>query len=536
MAVTIKINPFSDTLDMYGEPDRSAAYSLSGTISISLSSPFSLFERRRAVRLLLRSLTIVFEGQSELISQEMGYVPYRLCRVAQELVLGDPVELTNEGHEDSDRPCTWDVVFNLTVPGWLPATTTFGDVGTGEAGTRYALYATAKFDNVDDGTGRSWLSALCSPFHSRSRTVNARRCSVQLNRLVTSLGETSSSASQTVNYSVLADGAGDASRIPADTLSKLRVVASVPEYVDMTESSFTICLRMRTDGLAESETQRLRVAGFNVEVEQVERYRSSPSPAYTMLYPVPCASEQPPQIPLLNSNPFQSVFDMGITRDVSCNRVCARSFSVLPPHDEARHYLLAGDGHVFTPDTAAASDRTRPWYSIHTDIPFVQTPYVHVPENFDGAYGGFRLRESAHSPLFSVTHRLHVALVCSYDLPDGERVEELLRFNVPLRFARIYTPSSRAETPVPVPLLSGHSPASSVDSACCALPGLRSALPCASLPYAQTLPAYSQLFDANGERKIDYSVPLPLYTPRSPSSEGGIEDEMKDVTSPPGLS
>jgi hypothetical protein len=34
-----------------------------------------------------------------------------------------------------------------------------------------------------------------------------------------------------------------------------------------------------------------------------------------------------------------------------------------------------------------------------------------------------------------------------------------------------------------------------------------------SAPYSQSLPAYSQLFYSNGERKIDYSTPLPLYEP-----------------------
>jgi hypothetical protein len=35
-------------------------------------------------------------------------------------------------------------------------------------------------------------------------------------------------------------------------------------------------------------------------------------------------------------------------------------------------------------------------------------------------------------------------------------------------------------------------------------------------PSAQSLPAYSQLFDYNGDRKIDYSVQLPPYTPYLP--------------------
>jgi hypothetical protein len=53
-----------------------------------------------------------------------------------------------------------------------------------------------------------------------------------------------------------------------------------------------------------------------------------------------------------------------------------------------------------------------------------------------------------------------------------------------------------------------------------------------SLPYVHSLPAYSQLFDFNGERKIDYSVPLPVYTVNvAPSAEvsavgGGAKSKL----------
>lgn len=44
-----------------------------------------------------------------------------------------------------------------------------------------------------------------------------------------------------------------------------------------------------------------------------------------------------------------------------------------------------------------------------------------------------------------------------------------------------------------------------------------------SSPYVPNLPAYSQLFDSNGDRKIDYSVPLPLYTPQLPPSTSHLQ-------------
>lgn len=45
------------------------------------------------------------------------------------------------------------------------------------------------------------------------------------------------------------------------------------------------------------------------------------------------------------------------------------------------------------------------------------------------------------------------------------------------------------------------------------------------VPYS--LPAYSQLFDSNGDRKIDYS--LPVYTPNGSPSSKPIELDAPPV-------
>ncbi|KAI0950093.1 hypothetical protein AcW1_006085 [Taiwanofungus camphoratus] len=526
MTVTIEILPFSDSLDMYGEPDKSAAYSLSGNISISLSSSSSFFERRRTIRLLLQSLTVVFEGQSELITPETGYAPCRLCSVSKELLLDEPVELSNEGHEDSDKPCVWNVVFNLTVPGWLPATSAFGDVENEEAGTRYALYATAKFVNLDDGRGRSWLSACCTSFRSQTRIVRAPRCDIQLNRFMNVHGDSPSSSltslSSTVDYSVYAEpqemeGVKDASRIPTDILSKLRAIISVPEYADMTENSLPLCLRLRTKDLPQEQCKRLRITDFSLELEQTEQYRTAPSSSYTSRFPVPPPSEQPPRKPLLRAHPLQAIYEIGFAAAAPPKNIYTRAFSLLPGGASGR-YSLAGDGYVFAED---ADSNHATWYSIRTYAPF-----VHVASNSHGAPEArkYRLRESGQSPLLSVNHRLYVALTCTYDLTDGdnpERATERLQFHIPLRFARVLLDSplvSRPVTPSPSPPLSARSSSSSLSSLDARTLPLGCGSPLASLPYAQALPAYSQLFDLNGERKIDYSIPLPAYTPRAPCS------------------
>lgn len=86
-------------------PSPSSAYSLSGHISISLSSPFSLFESRRTARLLLQSISLTFEGQSEVFTPNTGYSSLRLCAVTRELAPSVPIQLSNQGHEDSSEPC-----------------------------------------------------------------------------------------------------------------------------------------------------------------------------------------------------------------------------------------------------------------------------------------------------------------------------------------------------------------------------------------------------------------------------------------------
>lgn len=194
MAVVLDIRPFSDTLFMYGEANSSSAFSLAGHVNISIPPTRSFLNRSRpTTRLLLRSLVITFEGQSEVITPVTGYAPVRLCSVSQELIRGDPIELSNEGLEYSTSPCSWDAVFDIRVPGWLPVTSTYGDADFEETGTRYALYATATCVLLEDGPSSFSLFNLCAPFCSRSKTVDAPQCPVTVRRVVEPPAEPSGS-------------------------------------------------------------------------------------------------------------------------------------------------------------------------------------------------------------------------------------------------------------------------------------------------------------------------------------------------------
>ena len=278
MAVTIDIVPFSDPLEMVGEPDPSSAYSLSGHVAISISSQNSFFNRRRrTVRLILQSLTIAFEGQTELISPQISYVPLRLCSVTRQVAPPEFIELSNDGHEDSDDRCTWNVVFDLPIPGWLPETTNFGlDAVTG---TSYGLHATAKFLTVEDPSNTSWLSLLCSPFRSSTKVVRAHK-SIVVNRYMNNPSSTPSSPAEfpLVNYTtqckpVDTPGVQDAMRIPSEVLSSVQVIASVPEYVDAKADSMPFAIRLRAKDMDESYRHKLQVTGFYVQLKQNESYR-----------------------------------------------------------------------------------------------------------------------------------------------------------------------------------------------------------------------------------------------------------------------
>jgi len=234
---------------------------------------------------------------------------------------------------------------------------------------------------------------------------------------------------------------------------------------------------------------------------------------YLGRFPLPSSSEQPPHKPLLHPNAVKSLFDLGLTYPQTTHNL-VRTFP-LAPDDATWRYHVAGDGYIFAEDASEAQSQPRneinglTWFQMHTKVAFGTTA---GDENHSDWKARCRLRPSGHSPLFAVSHRLHVTLHCTYDLTEGEnseRATEKLTFEIPLRFVRsppAATSTSRPSSPAP----SSRSPWSSTLT----LFAGSTSLPPPSLPYAQTLPAYSQLFDFNGDRKIDYSVPLPLYTPR----------------------
>jgi hypothetical protein len=244
-----------------------------------------VFERRRAVRILLRSLVITFEGQAELVATEVGgYFAARLCSISRELVSKSTVELSNEGGEDGDQPSTWHVMFNLPIPGWLPASDLYGDCRQGASGTQYNLYATMKYANAaeDAHHGPIWLSALCSPFSSRNKVAHARPCPVTLNRFAL---PPSAASYRPSFYTVRASGKevrteNQRPPIPEDIISKIEMLVSVPECVSVDGDRFPFSLSVRTPSLSDDQASKLRVSHLSLHLLQIDQYR------YVFLPPV----------------------------------------------------------------------------------------------------------------------------------------------------------------------------------------------------------------------------------------------------------
>lgn len=206
-------------------------------------------------------------------THETGYSAFRIYSKSKELVSDDSFELSNDGSEASG-PCLWSVVFNLTLPGWLPATSEFSSDG---CGTRYALHASATIYEPETGTSRSWLSTLCLPFQTPSRIFKARPVHINIIRFTIPPPTRSRLPSlfPEMHFEVAAQPGqlSAQSRFPPDVISHVRVQMSVPEFVGIQEETLPFSLRLRTWNLSEELCKRLRVTDFTVDVEQTERYR-----------------------------------------------------------------------------------------------------------------------------------------------------------------------------------------------------------------------------------------------------------------------
>ena len=168
-------------------------------------------------------------------------------------------------------------MFDLPIPGWLPASDSYGDCRQGFSGTQYTLYATLNYTNLEETYGPSWFSSICAPFSSKTKVVHAEAFKVLVNRFA--LPPPPTSALYPPNfYSIASEGGAphpDANLHPVltDIVSKIELLASVPEHISVDEDKFLFTLCVRAPSLPESEASKLRVTQVSLEPQQVEHYR-----------------------------------------------------------------------------------------------------------------------------------------------------------------------------------------------------------------------------------------------------------------------
>lgn len=242
--------------------------------------------------------------------------------------------------------------------------------------------------------------------------------------------------------------------------------------------------------------------------------RTRPSQSYKHRFPLPSLEQQPPRKPLLDPASIASIYDVGFFHVVNYADYQSRSF-VLASHqsDQFRSDKSAALIFANNPNVNQSGERSS-WFTLESKLPFIKKAAIDDDWDITTA-----LRPSASTPLFVVHHELTVNITCSYTFPDtGEVSVEKLNFTVTPSFGHTAPP------PLSLNLPPSISPDGEVRNG--SVPNLP-----AVGAYAPVLPIYSQLYDTNGNIKIDYSVPLPLYTPENGRQEDLVSDSQrwKDV-------
>jgi hypothetical protein len=169
-----------------------------------------------------------------------------------------------------------------------------------------------------------------------------------------------------------------------------------------------------------------------------------------------------------------------------------RTFSLLS--GGTSNYDLGAESFIFKEDHSSTDDS---WFTMSIKLPYTQSCSNIIQNGMDWA-GTPQLRPTQEGPLFTVEHDIRMTLHLTYDLPgeQGRQAEQNLEIILPTKFAR-KAPSLSPPTWFPTPQLESEMTSLSTGPS--------------YTPHS--LPAYSQLFYSNGDRKID-PTPLPRYTPR----------------------
>ncbi|KAH9981127.1 hypothetical protein BGW80DRAFT_1247905 [Lactifluus volemus] len=335
---------------------------------------------------------------------------------------------------------------------------------TGVSGTQYNLYATMKYAN---------LNRFAFP------------------QSATSYGP--------AVYSVRATGQEVRSEnqrppIPEDIISKIEMLASVPECVSVDGERFPFSLSVRTPSLSDDQASKLRVSHLSLHLLQIDQYSSALS-EYATRYPIPRQKEQPPHKALRSPHPVAGFYDVGLLGS-PFQFTFDDVHSLLPPGFNYIDVPLEKGEHA---SKCAEGLRQAPWLTVEVNVPYAQTLPKGKDENFEWT-GIPHLRTTSQGPLFGVRHSIRVVATFVYDAGDSEPAATsrsplvslstlppvFVRFFFFLRRPRHYAHDAPYHTP--------------------------------------ELPPYSQLFYPNGDAKYDDSIPLPLYTASPASSSSTLDD------------
>jgi hypothetical protein len=308
---------------------------------------------------LLTALTITFEGKQEHFAPTSGYAARRLCQTSQTLVVpSSPIAIpSTPDHKIA-------IVFDLAVPGWLPATLTCKHSTT--AATSYAIYATATY--VSDES-----PSVFTP--NRPKSAHARPVNIAVKRNRTT------SAPKPCTYSV-APGSKDpsASHIPPAIAAAILAKLHLPSYLNVTDPKFDLRVELG------SAAPGVSIHEFTVKLAQRSTYFTSPNPACPL--PLPPPSQQPPKLPLRSPHELMLLAQHGISFPPDLARTEADNVT----HPEYAHTFLMQEGQV--------------GHTLESTPSTISVP-IHL------------YRRAVHadysSPFLDISHVLQVDLVVSYN-------------------------------------------------------------------------------------------------------------------------
>ena len=159
------------------------------------------------------------------------------------------------------------------------------------------------------------------------------------------------------------------------------------------------------------------------------------------------------------------------------------------------------------PRTGDANGDAVAWYAVQTAIPLARASSEALP------WAGARtLRPDTNGPWLSVRHQMTINICVGWAGEEGaDACVERLAFTLPLEIIR-----TRPTVVAPVEPVRDIAP----QTVSISMPPV----------LAYDLPVYNQLYHSNGDRKIDHSEQLPLYSafdPEQSSAEDGAPPMRK---------